>query len=300
MEVFQLRSLHRKNSVLPCNREDDKQPTPLQGKLNSATRRLRRLKGNHRRFKFAAGVAAVKCNRHKCFERNLKIETLMLFSRDSEYLAAHQTSVAYASPVTLLRLSWVGEVEVEEVDVVGVRVRGECEPAQAGYVGEGMLTAAICGDIFASPPVDSILVVWFHRIVGGDTSCDWSYRMSSDRHGADTFSVIHSLNLGVDYTGDRLNFGLVAEQAKSKGYKVETVIVGDDCALPPSRGIAGRRGLTGTILVHKHGVVVADLQPADVVVSDVLKQYCLRLLIWNRLSINLLLKEAICQMEEIH
>ncbi|XP_059640733.1 putative 3,4-dihydroxy-2-butanone kinase isoform X2 [Cornus florida] len=86
------------------------------------------------------------------------------------------------------------------------------EPAQAGYVGEGMLTAAICGDVFASPPVDSILA---------------------------------------NYTGDRLNFGLAAEQAKSEGFKVEMVIVGDDCALPPPRGIAGRRGLAGTILVHK-------------------------------------------------
>ncbi|KAI9174806.1 hypothetical protein LWI28_022985 [Acer negundo] len=54
-----------------------------------------------------------------------------------------------------------------------------------------------------------------------------------------------------NYTGDRLNFGLAAEQAKSEGYKVEIVIVGDDCALPPRRGIAGRRGLAGTILVHK-------------------------------------------------
>ncbi|KAF5200657.1 Dihydroxyacetone kinase [Thalictrum thalictroides] len=53
------------------------------------------------------------------------------------------------------------------------------------------------------------------------------------------------------YTGDRLNFGLAAEQAKSEGYKVEIVIVGDDCALPPPRGIAGRRGLAGTILVLK-------------------------------------------------
>ncbi|RDX89213.1 putative 3,4-dihydroxy-2-butanone kinase, partial [Mucuna pruriens] len=108
------------------------------------------------------------------------------------------------------------------------------EPAQAGYVGEGMLTAAICGDIFASPPVDSILAVWFHligiRAVTGPMGC---------------------LLIVTNYTGDRLNFGLAAEQAKSEGYKVETVIVGDDCALPPPRGIAGRRGLAGTILVHK-------------------------------------------------
>ncbi|KAM5570320.1 putative 3,4-dihydroxy-2-butanone kinase [Rosa sericea] len=102
------------------------------------------------------------------------------------------------------------------------------EPAHAGFVGEGMLTAAICGDVFASPPVDSILAGI--RAVTGPMGC---------------------LLIVTNYTGDRLNFGLAAEQAKSEGYKVETVIVGDDCALPPPRGIAGRRGLAGTILVHK-------------------------------------------------
>ncbi|KAK6153886.1 hypothetical protein DH2020_013525 [Rehmannia glutinosa] len=102
------------------------------------------------------------------------------------------------------------------------------EPAHAGFVGEGMLTAAICGDIFASPPVDSILAGI--RAVTGPLGC---------------------LLIVKNYTGDRLNFGLAAEQAKSEGYKVEMVIVGDDCALPPPRGIAGRRGLAGTILVHK-------------------------------------------------
>ncbi|KAA8541420.1 hypothetical protein F0562_025383 [Nyssa sinensis] len=102
------------------------------------------------------------------------------------------------------------------------------EPAQAGFVGEGMLTAAICGDVFASPPVDSILAGI--RAVTGPMGC---------------------LLIVTNYTGDRLNFGLAAEQAKSEGYKIEMVIVGDDCALPPPRGIAGRRGLAGTILVHK-------------------------------------------------
>ncbi|KAI3889643.1 hypothetical protein MKX03_007665 [Papaver bracteatum] len=102
------------------------------------------------------------------------------------------------------------------------------EPAHAGFVGEGMLTAAICGDVFASPPVDSILAGI--RAVTGVKGC---------------------LLIVKNYTGDRLNFGLAAEQAKSEGYKVEMVIVGDDCALPPPRGIAGRRGLAGTILVHK-------------------------------------------------
>ncbi|KAI3517890.1 hypothetical protein L1887_17111 [Cichorium endivia] len=102
------------------------------------------------------------------------------------------------------------------------------EPAHAGFVGEGMLTAAICGDVFASPPVASILAGI--RAVTGPMGC---------------------LLIVKNYTGDRLNFGLAAEEAKSEGYKVEMVIVGDDCALPPPRGIAGRRGLAGTILVHK-------------------------------------------------
>ncbi|PIN04006.1 Dihydroxyacetone kinase/glycerone kinase [Handroanthus impetiginosus] len=102
------------------------------------------------------------------------------------------------------------------------------EPAQAGFVGEGMLTAAVCGDVFASPPIDSILAGI--RAVTGPSGC---------------------LLIVTNYTGDRLNFGLAAEQAKAEGYKVEMVIVGDDCGLPPPRGIAGRRGLAGTILVHK-------------------------------------------------
>ncbi|KAJ0987561.1 hypothetical protein J5N97_005917 [Dioscorea zingiberensis] len=102
------------------------------------------------------------------------------------------------------------------------------EPAHAGFVGEGMLTAAICGDVFTSPPVDSILAGI--RAVTGPKGC---------------------LLIVKNYTGDRLNFGLAAEEAKSEGYKVEMVIVGDDCALPPPRGITGRRGLAGTVFVHK-------------------------------------------------
>ncbi|KAH1131270.1 hypothetical protein J1N35_002648 [Gossypium stocksii] len=117
------------------------------------------------------------------------------------------------------------------------------EPAQAGYVGEGLLTASICGDVFASPTVDSILAGI--RAVTGPMGC---------------------LLVVTNYTGDCLNFGLAAEQARSEGYKIETVIVGDDCALPKSQGIAGRRGLAGTILVNKvaGAVAAAGLSLADV------------------------------------
>ncbi|KAG0476310.1 hypothetical protein HPP92_012726 [Vanilla planifolia] len=117
------------------------------------------------------------------------------------------------------------------------------EPAHAGFVGEGMLTAAVCGDVFTSPPVDSILAAI--RAVTGPKGC---------------------LMIVKNYTGDRLNFGLAAEEAKSEGYNVEMVIVGDDCALPPPRGVAGRRGLAGTILVHKiaGAAAAAGLCLADV------------------------------------
>ena len=54
-----------------------------------------------------------------------------------------------------------------------------------------------------------------------------------------------------NYTGDRLNFGIALERARSEGMKVSMVIVGEDCALPSSDQSAGRRGLCGVILVHK-------------------------------------------------
>ncbi|KAL6843654.1 hypothetical protein ACP4OV_026716 [Aristida adscensionis] len=110
------------------------------------------------------------------------------------------------------------------------------EPAHGGFVGQGMLTAAVSGDVFTSPPVNSILAAI--RAVTGPKGC--------------------LLVVTANYTGDRLNFGLAAEEAKSEGYKVEMVIVGDDCALPPTQGIAGRRGLAGTILVNKVAGAAAD------------------------------------------
>ena len=54
-----------------------------------------------------------------------------------------------------------------------------------------------------------------------------------------------------NYTGDRLNFGIAAERARSEGINVRMVIVGEDTALPATGGCAGRRGLCGTVLVHK-------------------------------------------------
>lgn len=99
------------------------------------------------------------------------------------------------------------------------------EPAHAGFVGKGMLTAAVCGDVFASPSVDAVL----NAIVAvtGDRGC---------------------LLIVKNYTGDRLNFGLAAEKVKRYGLKVEMVIVADDIALPENKQ---PRGIAGTAFVHK-------------------------------------------------
>ncbi len=99
------------------------------------------------------------------------------------------------------------------------------EPAHAGFVGEGMLTAAVCGEVFASPGVDAVLSAIV--AVTGPAGC---------------------LLIVKNYTGDRLNFGLAAERARAMGLGVEMVVVGDDVALPEA---VQARGIAGTLFVHK-------------------------------------------------
>ncbi len=102
------------------------------------------------------------------------------------------------------------------------------EPAHAGYVGKGMLSAAIAGEVFTSPSANSVLS---------------AIRATAGKQGA--------LLIIKNYTGDRLNFGLAAEMARAEGTLVESIIVADDVALAMSGDHAGRRGLAGTVLVHK-------------------------------------------------
>ena len=110
------------------------------------------------------------------------------------------------------------------------------EPAHAGFVGQGMLTAAVCGDVFASPSVDAVLAAIL--AVTGKGGC---------------------LLIVKNYTGDRLNFGLAAERARAFGLKVSMVIVDDDIALPHT---PQARGVAGTLFVHKIAGALAD-QGAD-------------------------------------
>ena len=106
------------------------------------------------------------------------------------------------------------------------------EPCHAGFVGQGMLTAAVCGEVFASPSVDAVLAGIL--AVTGKAGC---------------------LLIVKNYTGDRLNFGLAAERARAQGIKVNMVIVDDDVALPD---LPQARGVAGTLFVHKIAGALAE------------------------------------------
>lgn len=120
------------------------------------------------------------------------------------------------------------------------------EPAHAGFVGKGMLTAAVCGEVFASPSVDAILAGIL--AVTGKGGC---------------------LLIVKNYTGDRLNFGLAAEKARALGKKVEVVVVGDDVALPH---MAQPRGIAGTLFVHKIAGHLAENGYSLAVVANTARQ----------------------------
>ena len=105
------------------------------------------------------------------------------------------------------------------------------EPSHVGWVGEGMLAGAVCGEVFASPSAASAAAAG--RAVAA----------------AGASGVLFVIK---NYTGDRLNFGFAVEALKSEGVAAEMVVVGEDCAIRAEQvGVAGRRGLAGTALVHK-------------------------------------------------
>jgi triose/dihydroxyacetone kinase / FAD-AMP lyase (cyclizing) len=102
------------------------------------------------------------------------------------------------------------------------------EPAHAGYIGAGMLSGAIAGEVFTSPSSDAVFAA-IQAVAG--------------KPGA--------LLVVKNYTGDRLNFGLAAEMARAQGIPVEMLIVDDDVALKGMGQATGARGLAGTVFIHK-------------------------------------------------
>lgn len=111
------------------------------------------------------------------------------------------------------------------------------EPFCAGYIGAGMLTAGVAGNVFASPPTKSIL--------------EGIRAIATDNPAG-------VLVLVINYTGDRINFGLAVEKAKHEGLKVEMFVNGEDCSLTTADKTAGRRGLCGTMFIFKIAGAMAE------------------------------------------
>ena len=102
------------------------------------------------------------------------------------------------------------------------------EPAHGGYIGEGLLDAAVCGDVFASPSQIQVYQ---------------AIRKTKSRKG--TLLIIKN------YSGDMMNFTNAMEMAREDGILVDYVRVDDDIAVQDSLYTVGRRGVAGTVFVHK-------------------------------------------------
>lgn len=113
---------------------------------------------------------------------------------------------------------------------VGIVVGGGSghEPAFLGYVGRGLATAAVIGDVFTSPTPEPILT---------------AARAAAGPEGV--------LFLYGNYTGDVLNFDMAAELAEAEGIAVRTVLGADDVAAAPAERAADRRGIAGGVFLFK-------------------------------------------------
>lgn len=109
------------------------------------------------------------------------------------------------------------------------------EPAHAGFVGTGMLDAAVCGDVFASP---SQIQVYN------------ALKLTASKKG--------TLMIVKNYSGDCMNFNNAGALAKDDGIEVDAVYVNDDIAVKDSLYTVGRRGVAGTVFVHKIAGAAAE------------------------------------------
>ena len=109
------------------------------------------------------------------------------------------------------------------------------EPAHGGYVGEGMLDAAVAGAVFTSPTPDQVY--------------EGIKAIATD---AGVLMVVKN------YTGDVMNFEMAADMARDEGIKVAQVVVNDDVAVKDSLYTVGRRGVAGTVFVHKIAGAMAE------------------------------------------
>lgn len=102
------------------------------------------------------------------------------------------------------------------------------EPTHAGFVGEGMLSAAVCGQVFTSPTPDQIYAA-----------------IKAVNQGKGVFMVVKN------YSGDVMNFDMAKDLASMDNIPVKSIVVDDDIAVENSLYTQGRRGVAGTIFMHK-------------------------------------------------
>lgn len=163
-----------------------------------------------------------------------------IINNANEVVQEMVAGIAAAYPDSVKQLPETSVIVRKDVPVqgkVGIVSGGGSghEPAHAGYVGKGMLDAAVSGEVFTSPTPDQVL----EAIKAVDS-------------GSGVFLVIKN------YTGDVINFEMAAEMAEAEGIDVEQVVVNDDVAVEDSSFTTGRRGIAGTVLVHKVVGALAD------------------------------------------
>lgn len=126
------------------------------------------------------------------------------------------------------------------------------EPAHAGYVGQGMLSAAVCGQVFTSPTPDQIYEA-----------------IKAVEQGQGVFCIVKN------YSGDVMNFDMAKDLAEADGIDVKSVVVDDDIAVKDSLYTQGRRGVAGTVFVHKILGAAADqgatLDEIETLANEVVK-----------------------------
>ena len=147
-------------------------------------------------------------------------------------IKAHPTQLAFSKKFKVISRA---QVNKQKVSLISGGGSGH-EPSHGGFVGKGMLDAAVCGDVFASPSTIQV----YNAIL-------------------QTQSEKGTLLIVKNYSGDCMNFDAAAEMAEEEDdIKVARVYVNDDVAVKDSLYTVGRRGVAGTVFVHKIAGAAAE------------------------------------------
>lgn len=161
---------------------------------------------------------------------------------------AHPEQLAFSKKYKIIKRK---QLNKDKVTLISGGGSGH-EPAHAGFVGKGMLDVAVCGDVFASPSTIQVYTAILET--------------QSDKG---TLLIIKN------YSGDCMNFDAAAEMAEDDDITVEKVYVNDDVAVKDSLYTVGRRGVAGTVFVHKLAGAAAeqgmDLKQVKEVAQKVIK-----------------------------